>query len=123
MARKCSTGCSAPSSCPCVTFQVHARLQTLAVAARGAVLPADLVDDAVVPAGTQVIVLPWAQTDTDTRQLPRAQTPLSHPFMALRTTENQHLLHRVPCKSITIHLTSHTQTHLSCLDLKANTFR
>lgn len=122
MPRKCSTGCREGRE-GCVTFQVHARLQTLAVAARGAVLPADLVDDAVVPAGTQVIVLPWAQTDTDTRQLPTAGTPLSHPFVTVRTTGKRHLLHSASCKSIRIHLISHTQTHFSCLDLKANTFR
>lgn len=40
------------------TFQVHADHEALAEAARGTVLPADFVDDAVVSPRTQVIVLP-----------------------------------------------------------------
>lgn len=89
----------------CVTFQVHARLQTLAVAARRAVLPADLVDDAVVPASTQVIVLPWAQTNTNTHkhQLPStALAPSAISSAALRTTENLYSLHCVSCTIISI---------------------
>ena len=39
------------------TSQVHAGLQTLPYATRGAVFPADLVDDAVIPAGAKVVVL------------------------------------------------------------------
>ena len=41
------------------TSQVHAGLQTLPHATRRAVFPADLVDDAVVPAGAKVVVLTW----------------------------------------------------------------
>lgn len=40
-----------------LTSQVHPGLETLPYAARRAVFPADLVDDAVVPAGAQVVVL------------------------------------------------------------------
>lgn len=41
-----------------VTFQVHANHEALAETAGGAVLPADLVYDAVIPPGAQIIVLP-----------------------------------------------------------------
>lgn len=42
-----------------LTFQVHPCLETLAEAARRAVLPADLVYDAVVPPSAQIVVLSW----------------------------------------------------------------
>lgn len=44
-----------------LTSQVHPGLETLPYAARRAVFPADLVDDAVVPAGAQVVVLTWVE--------------------------------------------------------------
>lgn len=47
------------------TFQVHAGLQTLPEATGRTVLPADLVDDAVVPACAQVTVLPWEESGRD----------------------------------------------------------
>lgn len=42
-----------------LTFQVHPCLETLAEAARRTVLPADPVYDAVIPPGTQIVVLSW----------------------------------------------------------------
>lgn len=44
-----------------LTSEVHPGLQTLSYAARRAVFPSDLVDDAVVPAGAQVVVLTWVE--------------------------------------------------------------
>jgi hypothetical protein len=40
------------------TFQIHPSLKAFSEAASRTVLPADLVDDAVVPARTQIVVLP-----------------------------------------------------------------
>lgn len=42
-----------------LTSQVHPGLETLPYSARRTVFPADLVDDAVVPPGAQVVVLTY----------------------------------------------------------------
>lgn len=42
-----------------LTSQVHPGLETLSYSTRWTVFPADLVDDAVVPSGTQVVVLTY----------------------------------------------------------------
>lgn len=39
------------------TFQVHSGLKTFPEAARGAVLPTDLINDAIISPCTQVVVL------------------------------------------------------------------
>lgn len=44
-----------------LTSQVHPGLETLSYSTRWTVFPADLVDDAVVPSGTQVVVLTYGE--------------------------------------------------------------
>lgn len=44
-----------------LTSQVHPGLETLPYSARRTVFPADLVDDAVVPPGAQVVVLTYRE--------------------------------------------------------------
>lgn len=39
------------------TFEIHAGLQTLPEAAGGTIFPSDLVDDAVIASGTQIVML------------------------------------------------------------------
>ena len=45
------------SNQPLFTFQIHPSLKAFSEATSRTVLPADLVDDAVVPARTQIVVL------------------------------------------------------------------
>lgn len=45
-----------------LTSEVHPGLETLPYAARRTVFPSDLVDDAVISAGTQVVVLTYRRT-------------------------------------------------------------
>lgn len=44
-----------------LTSQVHPGLETLSYSTRWTVFPADLVDDAVVPSSTQVVVLTYGE--------------------------------------------------------------
>lgn len=44
-----------------LTSQVHPGLETLPYSTRRTVFPADLVDDAVVPPGAQVVVLAYGE--------------------------------------------------------------
>lgn len=58
---RCTTGVGGRP----LTSQVHPGLETLSYSTRRTVFPADLVDDAVVPSGTQVVVLTYGERERE----------------------------------------------------------
>lgn len=53
-----------------VTFEVHARLEAFPIATRRAVLPPNLVDNAIVPSSAEIVVLPCIHRNTHSHHQP-----------------------------------------------------
>lgn len=81
---RCTTGVGGRP----LTSQVHPGLETLSYSTRRTVFPADLVDDAVVPPGTQVVVLTYGETERQqerVRQAARKKKTIRGSPMCART--------------------------------------